>query len=135
MLITLTLCLLFQLFGEGMSPYLPLAIPGPVLGMVLLFAMLLLRAFVRAAISSQTVPEVRLPSWLERGAQHLLSYLALLFVPAGVGIVQYRERLQTEAVGLTVVLLVSTLVTLLVTAFTMHAVMRWQQPQPSLPSR
>ncbi|MEM7735764.1 MAG: CidA/LrgA family protein, partial [Deinococcota bacterium] len=124
---TLTLCLLFQLLGEGLAPLLPLQVPGPVLGMVLLFGVLLFRAFLRAAGSSQTVTEVGLPTWLERGTKYLLSYLALLFVPAGVGIVQYGERVQQEAFGLAIVLIASTLITLLATALTMQAVIRWQR--------
>jgi holin-like protein len=82
-----------------------LPLPGSVAGMLLLWAALETGA-------------VRL-DWLERGATSLLGVLGLLFVPAGVGLVQY-----TGLIWLTVVPLVAAgaLVTLTVTG---HVAQRW----------
>jgi holin-like protein len=88
MLASFTLLLAYQLLGEGVARVLPLAIPGPVVGMVLLFVTLQLRGQLRGL--------AKLPVALESTARYLLQYLALLFVPAGVGIMQYGERLQRE---------------------------------------
>jgi len=108
MLASFTLLLVYQLLGEGVARVLPLAIPGPVVGMVLLFITLMLRG------------TAKMPAALEPTARILLRYLALLFVPAGVGIMQYGDRLQREGWALALVLVVSTLLTLAVTAWVLQ---------------
>lgn len=113
MLASFTLLLAYQLLGEGVARVLPLAIPGPVVGMVLLFVTLQVRGLAK------------LPVALEPTARYLLQYLALLFVPAGVGIMQYGERLQREGWALALVLVVSTLLTLAVTALVLQGLSRW----------
>lgn len=50
---------------------LTLPVPGPVVGMMLLLALMLMRA--------------PLPAMVEETADGLLKHLSLLFVPAGVG--------------------------------------------------
>ena len=57
-------------------------------------------------------------------AQTLLSHLSLLFVPAGVGIIQYGALLREEWLALAIALVVSTLVTVAVTALAMRAFIR-----------
>jgi putative effector of murein hydrolase LrgA (UPF0299 family) len=59
-----------------------------------------------------------------RAADGLLSVLALLFVPAGVGVVQYLGLIGTYAVALGLSLVVSTFVTLLATVGTFLLVKR-----------
>lgn len=104
MLTAFTLLLVYQLLGEGAARVLPLQVPGPVLGMVFLFVTLSLRGMAK------------MPRALEPTVRSLLRYLALLFVPAGVGIMQYGDRLQREGWVLALVLVVSTLLTLSLTA-------------------
>jgi putative effector of murein hydrolase LrgA (UPF0299 family) len=58
---------------------------------------------------------------VERVADGLISHLALLFVPAAVGIVQHGRRLSEEGVAILVSLVISTLLTLVVTVL----VFRW----------
>ena len=48
----------------------------------------------------------------------LLSNLSLLFVPAGVGIIQYGDLFIEEGLGIAAVLVLSTLIAMLVTAYT-----------------
>jgi holin-like protein len=93
----------FQLTGEVLSRLLPLAVPGPVVGMLLLLIAL----------------EVGLPQGegLQRAAGGLLAHLSLLFVPAGVGIMLHAPRLLAEWPALVAALLVSTAATLGVTAW------------------
>ena len=112
MLSAITQVLLFQLAGELLARGLELPVPGPVLGMVLLFAMLVLRGGVDGE--------------LQHTAQSLLQHLSLLFVPAGAGIMLHLHRVADEWLPLTLSLLVSTFVTLAVTAL----VMRLFAPRP-----
>jgi len=65
-----------------------------------------------------------LPDALRDTAQTLLSHLSLLFVPAGVGIIQYGALLREEWLALAIALVVSTLVTVAVTALAMRAFIR-----------
>jgi hypothetical protein len=75
MLRGLAVLLLFQLLGEVLSHLLALPVPGPVVGMVLLLLALELRLPQREGLRST--------------ASGLLGVLSILFVPAGVGIVQH----------------------------------------------
>lgn len=55
--------------------------------------------------------------WVERGADLLLEWLGLFFVPAGVGILRHLGVLRRDLVSVTTVIVVSTAVTMAVTAF------------------
>ncbi len=107
MLAALTTLLLFQLIGEVLARSLNLPVPGPVIGMVLLFVMLWLR----------NGPDKELQST----GQTLLQHLSLLFVPAGTGIMVHLHRVANEWLPLAASLLVSTLAALAVTALVMKA--------------
>jgi holin-like protein len=65
-----------------------------------------------------------LPSALVETANGLLKHLSLLFVPAGVGVVQQLDRLGSEGVRLVAVIVLSTAITLAVTALTFAGVAR-----------
>ncbi|MDP2867368.1 CidA/LrgA family protein [Methyloversatilis sp.] len=110
MLASLTLLLVFQLIGETVVQWLRLPVPGPVLGMLLLFAALVLRGEVPVALRDT--------------ANGLLQHLSLLFVPAGVGVMTHLALLATAWLPISVAILLSTAVTLLVTAFVMRAAAR-----------
>lgn len=100
MLEALTLLLLCQLVGEAISRAAALPVPGPVIGLVLLAALLLWRG---------------VPAALHDTAHGILKALGLLFVPAGVGVMQHLGLLADQWLALGAALLVSTLATLLVT--------------------
>ncbi|MGC9349193.1 MAG: CidA/LrgA family protein [Anaerolineae bacterium] len=102
----LALLLLFQLAGEILVRLLELPVPGPVAGMILLF--LALMAWGKA------------PDGLEAAAGGLLEHLALMFVPAGSGIVAYIALIRREWLPITVALIASTLIAIAVTALTMQ---------------
>lgn len=106
MLPAFAILLLFQCLGEGLVFVLHLPLPGPVAGMLMLFAALL------------AVP--RLLALLEATANALLSHLSLLFVPAGAGIVVAAAGLGGQWLAMAGSLLVSTVLTLLVTAAVMR---------------
>jgi holin-like protein len=99
--------LLFQLAGEILRAATHIEVPGPVIGMILLAAWYILR---------RRAPE---PA-LEQAADGLLSWLGLLFVPAGVGIVANLALLRAAWLPISVALIGSTFLTLLTTAWIMH---------------
>ena len=93
---------MYQLVGEVTINVLHLPIPGPVLGMTLLFLTLVCAG--RVSISLDTT------------ADFLLDHLSLLFIPAGVGVMVHFERLSAEWLPITVALILSTLITVSGTA-------------------
>ena len=101
MIAALTQLLIFQLVGEVIARGLDLPVPGPVIGMALLFAVLSLRNG-----PSET---------LQTTSQTLLSHLSLLFVPAGVGIIVHLSRVADDWPALLAALVVSTFVSMAVT--------------------
>ena len=109
MLKAVTTLLIFQLVGEVVVRALALPIPGPVVGMFLLFAALSMRGSA--------------PALLTRTAQGLLQHLSLLYVPAGVGVMVHFALIRQAWLPIAVTLVVSTFVTLAVTALTMRALM------------
>jgi len=112
-----TILLLFQLAGEISVVLLDLPIPGPVVGMFLLLAALLLRK--RAVL------------FIESTANGILRHLSLLFVPAGVGVVIHFSRIGSEWLPITVALIMSTLITLAVTALSLRLIKHLLRPAPA----
>ncbi len=106
MLESIALLLLCQLIGELIVVSLQLPIPGPVVGMVILFCGLVIRG--------------NIPEPLAQTANGMLSQLSLLFVPAGVGVMTHLTLLGNQWLPLSVSLVVSTLLTIAVTGFVMQ---------------
>ena len=69
----------------------------------------------------------RLASWVRPISLVLISYLAVLFVPAGVGIMLHIDRLKNEALPIGVSLVVSTILTIAVTALVIKYSTIWLQ--------
>lgn len=107
----ITVLLIYQLVGEVSARLLHLPIPGPVIGMVLLFVTLL----VRDALAES----------LEPAATGLLSHLSLLFIPAGVGVMVHVGRIGEQWLAISAALLLSTVLTLVVTALLMQWLKCW----------
>jgi putative effector of murein hydrolase LrgA (UPF0299 family) len=104
------LLLAFQLVGEVLARALSLPAPGPVIGLALLIlALVLYRRF--RPLDEETLAA----SDLGHAARGLLGALPLLFVPAGVGVVQYLGLLREQGLALAAALVVSTLATLIAT--------------------
>ena len=117
MINTFAVLLVFQTMGEGLSYALSLPIPGPVIGMLLLFVYLILNGDAATKLA---------PTSLE-----LLKHLSLLFVPAGVGIMVHAQRIAAEWLPIAVALVASTAVSIAVTA---AVVRRMQKPPAALPA-
>jgi holin-like protein len=125
----LTILLLFQLAGELIATGFDLPIPGPVIGMGLLFVALLVRGSAARSARSRPLSQGArgLGEGLERAAQGLLNQLSLLFIPAGCGIITHLALIRDEWLPITVSLVGSTLIAIAVTALTMQALLRLQR--------
>jgi putative effector of murein hydrolase LrgA (UPF0299 family) len=110
MLPALAALLLCQLAGEAVVRVLGLPVPGPVVGMVILFALLAARA--------------PLPAMMQDTSDGILRHLSLLFVPAGVGLVNNLDRLGSDGLRLFVVVLLSTVIALTTTALVFAGIAR-----------
>lgn len=110
MISALTVLLVYQLVGEVLVRGLELPIPGPVVGMGMLFATLIVR--------KGPGHELRTTS------QGLLQHLSLLFVPAGTGVMLHFQRLADEWVPLVAALAVSTVLSIAVSALLLNALTR-----------
>jgi holin-like protein len=103
----------FTLAGEVLAHVAGLPVPGPVLGMALLLAALVIRRGVSAE--------------LERVSALIQRHLSLLFIPAGVGLMTHAAVLRAEGGPLLLALAASTLLTLSVTAWTLAWMLRSKQ--------
>lgn len=114
MLEALTIILCCQLVGELIVVGTGLPLPGPVVGMALLFAGLLIRG--------------KVPEHIGQVAGALMDNLSLLFVPAGVGVMTHLSLLENQWLPISLSLVVSTLLTVAVTGLAMTALARLRPP-------
>jgi holin-like protein len=117
MLNFVALLLVCQLIGEVIQKASGLPLPGPVIGMVILFIGLLIRGEVPETLGSVT--------------KNLLDNLALLFVPAGVGVLTHLALIEDEWLPITLALVLSTLITIAVTALLLSWLLRISGKAPS----
>ncbi|GDX04668.1 CidA/LrgA family protein [Buttiauxella selenatireducens] len=94
--------------GIAISSLLPITIPGSIIGMLILFILL----------SLQIVPA----KWVKPGCQLLIRNMALLFVPIGVGVMQYVDVIKQQFGPVVVSCLISTLVVLVVVSWCSHLI-------------
>ena len=106
----LALLLTLQLIGEIIVRTLGLPLPGPVIGMILLFIGLSFRGTT--------------PKPLHQLASGLLQHLSLLFVPAGVGVMSYLAIIEANWAALGMTIIASTMLAIIVTAMTLRLLTR-----------
>ncbi|MCK5003266.1 MAG: CidA/LrgA family protein [Gammaproteobacteria bacterium] len=106
----ITLLLIYQLVGEVSVLLLRIPVPGPVMGMVMLFLTLAFRG--------------RSTESLDSVSSALLSHLSLLFVPAGVGIIVHFDRIIDEWLAISAALVLSTIITMAATVVIMKGANR-----------
>jgi len=113
-LVGFTLLLLYQVAGEAIARLFALDLPGPVIGLVLLW------------------PSLAVP-WIHRHvsevAGFLLSNLSLLFIPVGVGVILHLELLSTIWWQIALALVASTLLGLVTTVLLLRWLIRDHQGQ------
>ena len=100
----------YQLAGELISRAFSLPLPGPVLGMLLLFLTLVAR---------HTVPDT-----LKTNVPRFLSHLSLLFIPAGGAVLAHLDLLRGFGWSLALVLVGATVLTLLVPGVLLKLLLR-----------
>ena len=109
MIESLTVLLVCQLAGEIIARATGLPLPGPVIGMAILFAALMARGGV--------------PEPLKETTRSILDHLSLLFVPAGVGVIIYLPLIADEWLPIAAAIIVGTLITIAITAWIMKAML------------
>ncbi|MCZ8259731.1 MAG: CidA/LrgA family protein [Beijerinckiaceae bacterium] len=110
MLEGLTILIFLQFTGELIAGLARLPIPGPVIGLALLAGFALWRG--------------RMPEPVVIAGDAILRHLSLLFVPAGVGLIAFGDRLAREGLLIVIVLVLSTAITMTVTALVFRALTR-----------
>ena len=111
----IALLLVCQLAGEVIHRLTGLPLPGSVIGMVLLMAWL-------AFVPRERLTLTQVTGWLT-------AHLSIMFVPAAVGVMQEGAILSRYGLGIVVAVVVSTLLTLAVTALVFRAV-AGREPEP-----
>lgn len=102
--------LLFQLIGEVIQKLFAYVIPGPVIGLIfLLFTLIYLRRVKMKKI-------LNLKKDVMSTATAITSYLSLLFVPIGVGVVMHISYLEKNLYQVLGVVVIGTMLTVGITA-------------------
>ncbi len=92
---------LFSFIGSWIVQSLSLQFPGSIVGLLLLFVCLYFRIIPVELIKD--------------GAGFLLAFLALFFIPATVGIMDYPELLSWAGLGMVLAIIISTVITIIFT--------------------
>lgn len=101
------------LLGELITKLLPFVFPSSVISMILLF-LLLLSGLLK-------VEHIR-----EKG-DFLLKNMAFFFIPSGVALIEQMDVLKGKILPLLAICLITTILTFMVSAFTIRLVTAWQK--------
>jgi holin-like protein len=104
----LTWLLVAQSLGEAATRLAHLGLPGPVLGLLIMLALLQFK-LVRQPVGA--------------AAELLLAHLSLLFVPVGVGVMTHLGLLAQYGLRIGVALVLSTLIGLAIAALVLRALL------------
>ena len=108
----------FQLLGEFIKKFFEMRIPGPVIGLILLLVTLIfLKKFKKTVINNLKADVINT-------SNYILSYLSLLFVPIGVGVVMHLSYLENNLFRVLIIVFISTILTIGGTAFLMEKINR-----------
>ena len=117
MLNSIFIILLFQLIGEFIQKVFELSIPGPVIGLIFLLSVMLI---IKKINKQDTGFETKLVN----SAENLLTYLPLLFIPVGVGVVMHLSLLEENLVSVILIIIIGTLLTLALTGFVFEKLLK-----------
>nr|WP_194718594.1 CidA/LrgA family protein [Pseudomonas typographi] len=108
------LLVLFALYALGtwLAQALGWPIPGGVVGLALLLLVFALNGLK--------------PAHLQLGAGLLMAEMLLFFIPALMSLLDYGALVRQQGLRILLVIAISTVVVMLVTAFTVDAVFRWR---------
>ena len=102
--------LLFSFLGEGLKALLPLPVPASIYGLVLLFAALELGIIKLSAV--------------EDAGKFLIEIMPVMFIPAGVGLLNAWDTLKPVLVPVIVIMFVSTIVVMVISGRVTQFVIR-----------
>lgn len=102
----------FWLLGESAVHLTGLAVPGGIVGMLLVLGLLLTRRVS--------------PGSMRLGAQWFIAEMLLFFIPAVLALLGYRQLFGLLGLKILLVILVGTLSVMAVTALTVEACYRWR---------
>lgn len=105
-----TLIALISLAGETLAALLPLPIPASIYGILILFTLLL-----SGALKTEAIRET---------SQFLIEIMPVLFVPAGVGLMESFGLLKESLAAYLVIMVVSTVVVMAAAGRAAQAVIR-----------
>jgi holin-like protein len=108
-----TWLLLFQCAGEAVAHFANIPIPGPVVGMAMLLAALLVRGRANEAMTTTS--------------EGLARHLSLLFVPAGTGVMLHVTQIEAEWLPIAAAIVISTILALATAALTFQWIVRRQE--------
>ncbi len=109
-----------QLLGEAMQRASGVPVPGPVIGLLLLLAVLVIRGGPS--------------STLESSSRGLLKHLPMLFVPAGTGVLVHLELIRAEWLPITASVLGSSVIAIVATATAMRIADRMARGTETAPA-
>ena len=109
----LTLLILMQLLGTAINVLLLPMLPGPVIGMLLLFILLVIRGEVSPALGE--------------ASGSLLRYLPLLLIPTAVGATLFIDTLRGQLLAVSAAMLVSLVLSMLFSGWLMQKLIERQQ--------
>ncbi len=109
-----------ELAGEFAQQLTGIPVPGPILGLLLLLFVLIVGGGPSSSVQAT--------------ARGLLQYLPMMFVPAGAGVAAHLSLIGAEWIAITAALIGSSVIAILVTAFTMRAVERVQRRKLLVPA-
>lgn len=98
--------LLILLVGDIVQKYFQLSIPSTVIGMIILLLLLLLR-----------IVKIQ---WVDGISKILLDNLSLLFIPAGVGIINEFQIFKGHLLPIIAIIVITTIIVILVTGYTVQ---------------
>ncbi|NMP16124.1 CidA/LrgA family protein [Thalassotalea sp. Y01] len=107
--------LAYQLLGEILVILLELSVSGPVIGLLLLLATLIVRGQVGESLNTSS--------------SHLLGHLSLMFIPAGVGLMTHYKLLAQEWLAISIGLVAGTLIMLFSCALIMQLMAKLFTPE------
>lgn len=97
--------------GELLNTLLPLPIPAGVYGLFLMLILLCSQALRLDAV--------------EECGNFLLDNMSPMFIPAGVGIIRYKEQLIEVGIPYLAINIISTIIVFIITGWTAQGMMRW----------
>lgn len=106
----------FAFLGDAIAKCTHAVVPGPIIGMVLL------AASIAATRNVSSMQSINLAARNTGGV--LLANLGILFVPAGVGVIQHIDLLQRAGAPALLVIVLSTILTIVATTIVFNLTRR-----------